>query len=167
MDLANQTPRELLGSFKPRPVRRRAATAMGPGGRVARRLGALLWRWALPPRAGSAAGDGSRLPLLAAGRLPAGRAPSESFWRPRRARGLHGGPGLEERAEGAAGEGRPDLGTAGTDVEGVAAAPCVQPGFGPRPKRLCMSFGVTQNSDRPIQSARGASQVRSQETEIL
>ncbi|ELK12584.1 mitochondrial assembly of ribosomal large subunit protein 1 isoform X2 [Pteropus alecto] len=85
---------------------------MGPGGCVARRLGTLLWRRALSPRAGSGASDGSRLPLLAAGQLPAGPAVSGACLTLSRARGLHGGPGLEERAEWAAGEGRPELGTA-------------------------------------------------------
>lgn len=105
------------GSIKPRPVSRRAATVMGPGGCAARRLGTLPWRRALSPRAGSAASDGSRLLLLATGRLPARPAVSGPCLTPSRARGLHGGPGLEERAEWAAGERRPEFGTAGTDVE--------------------------------------------------
>ncbi|XP_011359965.1 mitochondrial assembly of ribosomal large subunit protein 1 isoform X1 [Pteropus vampyrus] len=85
---------------------------MGPGGCVARRLGTLLWRRALSPRAGSAASDGSRLPLLAAGQLSAGPAVSGACLTLSRARCLHGGPGLEKRAEWAAGEGLPELGTA-------------------------------------------------------
>ncbi|XP_016015063.2 mitochondrial assembly of ribosomal large subunit protein 1 [Rousettus aegyptiacus] len=85
---------------------------MGPGGCAARRLGTLLWRRALSPRAGSAASDGSRLLLLATGRLPARPAVSGPCLTPSRARGLHGGPGLEERAEWAAGERRPEFGTA-------------------------------------------------------
>lgn len=90
---------------------------------MARRLGTLLWRRALSPRAGSAASDGSRLPLLAAGQLPAGPAVSGACLTLSRARGLHGGPGLEERAEWAAGEGLPELGTAGTDMEEGGGGP--------------------------------------------
>lgn len=97
--------------------------AMGPGGCVARRLGTLLWRRTLSPRAGSATSDGSRLPLLAAEPLPAGPAVSVSRLTPSRARGLHGGPGPEERAEWAAGEGRPELCTAGTDMEEGGGGP--------------------------------------------
>ncbi|XP_040499662.1 mitochondrial assembly of ribosomal large subunit protein 1 [Ursus maritimus] len=82
------------------------------GGSVARRLGLLLWRRAFPPGAGPSAGAGPRLGLLAAGRLTAGPALGRACLSPDRARGLHGGPGLEERAEGAAGQGRPKSGTA-------------------------------------------------------
>ncbi|XP_027975060.1 mitochondrial assembly of ribosomal large subunit protein 1 [Eumetopias jubatus] len=82
---------------------------MGSGGCVAWRLVSLLWRGALFPGAGPSVGPGPRLGLLAAGRLKAGPALGLACLTPDRARGLHGGPGLEERA---AGQGRPDSGTA-------------------------------------------------------
>ncbi|XP_036102716.1 mitochondrial assembly of ribosomal large subunit protein 1 [Molossus molossus] len=85
---------------------------MGPGGCVARRLWTLLGFRALSPAAGSAAGAGCRLRLLAAERLPAGPALSRACLTADRARGLHGGPGLEERTEGAASEGRRESGAA-------------------------------------------------------
>lgn len=87
---------------------------MGSVSCVARRFGSLLWRRALSPGAGLSAGWGPRLRLLAAGRLKAGPALGLTCLSPDRARGLHGGPGLEERAEGAAGQKRPETGTAGT-----------------------------------------------------
>ncbi|XP_019507566.1 PREDICTED: mitochondrial assembly of ribosomal large subunit protein 1 [Hipposideros armiger] len=86
---------------------------MGPGGCVARRFGTLLWRRVLSPGAGFAASEGPRVRLLVAGRLPAGPALGRACLTPDHARGLHGGPGLEEREEGAADEGRPESGTAG------------------------------------------------------
>ncbi|XP_032159827.1 mitochondrial assembly of ribosomal large subunit protein 1 [Mustela erminea] len=85
---------------------------MGSVSCVARRFGSLLWRRALSPGAGLSAGWGPRLRLLAAGRLKAGPALGLTCLSPDRARGLHGGPGLEERAEGAAGQKRPETGTA-------------------------------------------------------
>ncbi|XP_058383206.1 mitochondrial assembly of ribosomal large subunit protein 1 [Diceros bicornis minor] len=85
---------------------------MGPGRCVARRLGTLLWRRALFPGAGLAASAGPRLQLLAVGRFPTGPGLGQACLAPDRARGLHGGPGVEELAERAAGEGRPESGTA-------------------------------------------------------
>ncbi|XP_025785765.1 mitochondrial assembly of ribosomal large subunit protein 1 [Puma concolor] len=85
---------------------------MGSGGLVARRLGSLLWCRALSPGAGPAAGAGPRLGLLAAGWHKAGQALDRACLTPDHARGLHGGPGLEERAQGAAGEGQPESSTA-------------------------------------------------------
>ncbi|XP_023495135.1 mitochondrial assembly of ribosomal large subunit protein 1 isoform X3 [Equus przewalskii] len=85
---------------------------MGPGRCLARRLGPLLWRRALPPGAGPAASAGPRLRPLAVGRLLAGPAPGRVCLISDRARGLHGGPGLEELRERAAGERRPESGTA-------------------------------------------------------
>ncbi|XP_004397388.1 PREDICTED: mitochondrial assembly of ribosomal large subunit protein 1 [Odobenus rosmarus divergens] len=82
---------------------------MGSGGCVARRLVSLLWRGALFPGAGPSVGSGPRLGLLASGRLKARLALGRACLTPDRARGLHGGPGLEERA---AGQGRPESGTA-------------------------------------------------------
>ncbi|XP_070280532.1 mitochondrial assembly of ribosomal large subunit protein 1 [Myotis yumanensis] len=85
---------------------------MGPGGFAARRVWTLLGLRALSPGAGLGAGAGARLRALAPGRLPAGPALGRVCLTPDRARGLHGGPGLEERtewaagAEEAAGEGR-------------------------------------------------------------
>ncbi|XP_045053334.1 mitochondrial assembly of ribosomal large subunit protein 1 [Desmodus rotundus] len=74
---------------------------MGPGGLVARLLRTLLGR-----RHPSPVRAASGLRLLAAGQLPAGPAPGRACWTPGRARGLHGGPDLEERPCVAAGEGR-------------------------------------------------------------
>lgn len=92
---------------------------MGPRGCVARRLWTLLGCRALSAGAGPAAGAGSRLRLLAAGRLPAGPALGRACLTADSARGPHGGPGLEERTEGAASEGRRESGAAGTgEVEG-------------------------------------------------
>ncbi|XP_003982910.1 mitochondrial assembly of ribosomal large subunit protein 1 [Felis catus] len=85
---------------------------MGSGGLVARRLGSLLWCRALSPGAGPAAGAGPRLGLLAAGWHKAGQALDRACLTPDHARGLHGGPGLEEWAQGAAGEGQPESSTA-------------------------------------------------------
>ncbi|XP_030163963.1 mitochondrial assembly of ribosomal large subunit protein 1 [Lynx canadensis] len=85
---------------------------MGSGGLVARRLGSLLWCRALSPGAGPAAGAGPRLGLLAAGWHKAGQALDRACLTPDHARGLQGGPGLEERAQGAAGEGQPESSTA-------------------------------------------------------
>ncbi|XP_047701049.1 mitochondrial assembly of ribosomal large subunit protein 1 [Prionailurus viverrinus] len=85
---------------------------MGSGGLVARRLGSLLWCRALSPGAGPAAGAGPRLGLLAAGWHKAGQALDRACLTPDHARGLHGGPGLEERAQGAAGEGQSESSTA-------------------------------------------------------
>ncbi|KAM8936029.1 mitochondrial assembly of ribosomal large subunit protein 1 [Lycaon pictus] len=101
-------------SVESRPVSRRSATAMGCGGCVARRLGSLLRCGALSPGAGPAAGSRPRLRLLALGRLPAAPALGRACLGLGlgRARGLHGGPGLEERAEGASGQGRPESGAA-------------------------------------------------------
>ncbi|XP_069318214.1 mitochondrial assembly of ribosomal large subunit protein 1 [Eulemur rufifrons] len=82
---------------------------MGPGGRVARRLGTLLWRRALFR---VAAGTRPRLGLLAVERLPAGPAFRWACLTPGLVRGLHDGPGLEEQAEGTDGEGRPELSAA-------------------------------------------------------
>ncbi|XP_032339746.1 mitochondrial assembly of ribosomal large subunit protein 1 isoform X1 [Camelus ferus] len=85
---------------------------MGPGGCVAWRLSAFLWRRAAFPGAWAAADLGSRPRLLAVGRLPRGPALGRASLTPDRARGLHGGPGLEERAEGTASEERRESGTA-------------------------------------------------------
>nr|XP_060488698.1 mitochondrial assembly of ribosomal large subunit protein 1 [Panthera onca] len=85
---------------------------MGSGGLVARRLWSLLWCRALSPGAGPSAGPGPRLGLLAAGWHKAGPALGRACLTPDHARGLHGGPGLEERAQGAAGEGQPESSTA-------------------------------------------------------
>lgn len=109
---------------------------MGSVSCVARRFGSLLWRRALSPGAGLSAGWGPRLRLLAAGRLKAGPALGLACLSPDRARGLHGGPGLEERAEGAAGQKRPETGTAGTGLEEGGGGPCRQPGAGSRPRSL-------------------------------
>ncbi|XP_039078443.1 mitochondrial assembly of ribosomal large subunit protein 1 [Hyaena hyaena] len=85
---------------------------MGPGSRVARRLGSLLRCRALSQGAGPPEGAGPPLGLLAAGWLKAGPALGRACLSPDHARGLHGRPGLEERAQGAAGEGHPESGTA-------------------------------------------------------
>nr|XP_031530096.1 mitochondrial assembly of ribosomal large subunit protein 1 isoform X2 [Vicugna pacos]XP_031530097.1 mitochondrial assembly of ribosomal large subunit protein 1 isoform X2 [Vicugna pacos] len=85
---------------------------MGPGGCVAWRLAAFLWRGAAFPGAWAAADAAPRPRLLAVGRLPRGPALGWASLTSDRARGLHGGPGLEERAEGTAGEERPESGTA-------------------------------------------------------
>lgn len=90
---------------------------MGSRGCVALRLGVLLWRRAFSPGAWPAAAAGLRLRMLSVGRLPVGQTLGEVCPAPDRARGLHGGPGLEERAEGTAGEGRPESGTGGTGEE--------------------------------------------------
>lgn len=97
---------------------------------MARQLASLLWRRALSAGAGPSVGSGPRLGLLAAGRLKAEPALGRACLTPDRARGLHGGPGLEERAEGAAGRGRPESGTAGTGLEegGGGGDPSGQPG---------------------------------------
>ncbi|XP_045877031.1 mitochondrial assembly of ribosomal large subunit protein 1 [Meles meles] len=79
---------------------------------VARRFGSLLWRRALSPGAGLSAWWGPRLRLLASGRLKAEPALGLACLSLDRARGLHGGPGLEERAEGAAGQKLLETGTA-------------------------------------------------------
>nr|XP_019583227.1 PREDICTED: mitochondrial assembly of ribosomal large subunit protein 1 [Rhinolophus sinicus] len=89
------------------------ATAMGPGGCAARRAWTLLRRRALSVGARSAVSEGPRVRLLTSGRLSAGPALSRACLTPYHARGLHGGPGLEEREEGAADEGRPESGIAG------------------------------------------------------
>lgn len=85
---------------------------MGPGGRVARRLGSLLWCRALSPGAEPSAGAGPRLGLLATGALKVGPALGRACLTSEHARGLHGGPRLGERAQGAAGEGYPEASTA-------------------------------------------------------
>lgn len=87
---------------------------MGPGGCAARRVWTLLWRRALSSGAGSAVSEGPRIRLLTSGRPSAGPALSRACLTPYHARGLHGGPGLEEREEGAADEGRPESDIAGT-----------------------------------------------------
>ncbi|KAK1334839.1 hypothetical protein QTO34_004409 [Cnephaeus nilssonii] len=84
---------------------------MGPGGCAARRLWKLLGLRALSPRAGPVAGAGARLRLLAPGRPPAGPALGRVCLTADRARGLHGGPGLEERTELAAGGGADHTGS--------------------------------------------------------
>ncbi|XP_059963628.1 mitochondrial assembly of ribosomal large subunit protein 1 [Mesoplodon densirostris] len=84
---------------------------MGPWGCVALRLGAFLWRRAFSLGAWPAAAAGLRLRLLSVGRLPVGPTLGKVCPAPDRARGPHGGQGLEERAEGTAGEGRPESGT--------------------------------------------------------
>ncbi|XP_037692827.1 mitochondrial assembly of ribosomal large subunit protein 1 [Choloepus didactylus] len=82
---------------------------MGSRGCVVRRLGALLWRGAVPPGAKHAVGIQLRLRLLAVGRPPAGptlclgRSPS---------RCLHVGSRIEELANGAAGDGHLESGAA-------------------------------------------------------
>lgn len=96
---------------------------MGPGRCMARRLGPLLWGRALSPGAGPAASVGPRLRPLAVGRLLAGPALGRVCLISDRARGLHGGPGLEELRERAAGEGRPESGTAGTGVREGGGGP--------------------------------------------
>ncbi|XP_061269692.1 mitochondrial assembly of ribosomal large subunit protein 1 isoform X2 [Bos javanicus] len=85
---------------------------MGPGSFVALRLWAQLYRRAVFPRAWPAAGAAPRLRLLAVGRPTARATLGRACLAPDRARGLHGGPGLEEQAEGTAGEGLPESGTA-------------------------------------------------------
>ncbi|XP_029786017.1 mitochondrial assembly of ribosomal large subunit protein 1 [Suricata suricatta] len=85
---------------------------MGPCSRVAWRLGSLLWCRALSSGAGPSAGAGPRLGLLAAGRPKAGPALGRACLTLDHARGLHGRPGMEERAQGAASEGHPESGTA-------------------------------------------------------
>lgn len=104
-------------------MRRRAATAMGLGGRAVCCIGALLWRRAVLPGAGPASGVRPQLRLLSVRRLKAGPAFGPACLTADRARGLHGGPGLEEGAAEAAGEGRPESGTAGTGARRAAAAP--------------------------------------------
>ena len=130
-------------------MNRRWATAMGSGGLVARRLGSLLWCRALSPGAGPAAGAGPRLGLLAAGWHKAGQALDRACLTPDHARGLHGGPGLEEWAQGAAGEGQPESSTAGTGLEEGGGDPSGQPGVGSQRggsefPRLCINLGVTK-----------------------
>lgn len=90
---------------------------MGPRGLVAWRLWTLLGHRGLASRAGFVASEGSRLRLPAAGRLPAGPALRWACLPLKHARGLHGGPGLEEREDCAAGEGRPQSSAAGMCVE--------------------------------------------------
>ena len=90
---------------------------MGPGSFVALRLWAQLCRRAFFPRAWPAASAAPRLRLLAVGRPTARATLGRACLAPDRARGLHGGPGLEEQAEGTAGEGLPESGTAGTGME--------------------------------------------------
>ncbi|XP_062956601.1 mitochondrial assembly of ribosomal large subunit protein 1 [Cynocephalus volans] len=85
---------------------------MGSCGCAVRRLGPLLWRRALTCGAGPMAEAGPRLGPLAVERLPAGLAFGRACLARDLVRGLHSGPGLEERAEGTAGEGRPELVTA-------------------------------------------------------
>ncbi|ELR52430.1 hypothetical protein M91_02510 [Bos mutus] len=85
---------------------------MGPGSFVALRLWAQLYRRAVFPRAWPAASAAPRLRLLAVGRPTARATLGRACLAPDRARGLHGGPGLEEQAEGTAGEGLPESGTA-------------------------------------------------------
>ncbi|KAB0376188.1 hypothetical protein FD755_012831 [Muntiacus reevesi] len=89
---------------------------MGPGSFVALRLGAQMCCRAVFPRAWPAASAGGRLRLLAVGTPTARATLSRVCLAPDRARGLHGGPGLEEQAEGTAGEGLPESGTAGSMV---------------------------------------------------
>ncbi|XP_037373805.1 mitochondrial assembly of ribosomal large subunit protein 1 [Talpa occidentalis] len=84
--------------------------AMGSSSCVARLFRTLPWRPALPRGAGSVAAAGPRLRLLGVGRLPAGSALGRAYLTPDAARGLHGGPGLKEQAERAAGEGLPESG---------------------------------------------------------
>ncbi|XP_066209818.1 mitochondrial assembly of ribosomal large subunit protein 1 [Saccopteryx leptura] len=81
---------------------------MGPARCVALRAWTLLGRKALPASAGPVAGAGSWFRLLAARGLPTGHALGRACLTPARARGLRGGPGLEEWTEGAAGAGRPE-----------------------------------------------------------
>ncbi|XP_003788548.1 mitochondrial assembly of ribosomal large subunit protein 1 [Otolemur garnettii] len=78
---------------------------MGPGGCVAGRLWPLLWRGV---RSRVGAGTGPRLWLPAVERLSAGPAFSWAYLTPDPVRGLHSGPQLEEQAEGAPVEGRPE-----------------------------------------------------------
>uniref|UniRef100_A0AC11EUB4 Mitochondrial assembly of ribosomal large subunit 1 n=1 Tax=Ovis aries TaxID=9940 RepID=A0AC11EUB4_SHEEP len=85
---------------------------MGPGSFVALRLGAQLCCRAVFPRAWPAASATPRLRLLAVGRPMARAALGRACLALDRARGLHGGPGLEEQAEGTADEGFPESGTA-------------------------------------------------------
>ncbi|XP_069443776.1 mitochondrial assembly of ribosomal large subunit protein 1 isoform X1 [Ovis canadensis] len=85
---------------------------MGPGSFVALRLGAQLCCRAVFPRAWPAASATPRLRLLAVGRPMARAALGRACLALDRARGLHGGPGLEEQAEGTADEGLPESGTA-------------------------------------------------------
>ncbi|XP_054420510.1 mitochondrial assembly of ribosomal large subunit protein 1 isoform X1 [Pteronotus mesoamericanus] len=76
---------------------------MGPRGFVARQLWTLLGCRALSP-----VGAASRFRLLASGQLPAGPALGRACLTPDRARGLLGGPALEEQTLGAVSEGRPE-----------------------------------------------------------
>lgn len=122
------------------------ATAMGPWGCVALRLRVLLWRRAFSPGAWPAAVAGLRLRLLSVGRLPVGPTLGKVCPAPDRARGLHGGPGLEERAEGTAGEGRPESGTGGTGEE---------EGAGSQLKRLNSSFCISHGVTKLLQSRTG------------
>ncbi|KAG8514720.1 Mitochondrial assembly of ribosomal large subunit protein 1 [Galemys pyrenaicus] len=82
--------------------------ALGSSGCVARLFRTLPWRRAFSPGAGPAAAAGPRLQLLAVGRLSASSALGRAYLTPDAARGLHGGPRLEEQAEQAAGEGLPE-----------------------------------------------------------
>ena len=84
---------------------------------MALRLGAQMCRRAVFPRAWPAAGAGGRLRLLAVGTPTARATLSRACLALDRACGLHGGPGLEEQAEGTADEGLPESGTAGTVME--------------------------------------------------
>nr|XP_010343973.2 mitochondrial assembly of ribosomal large subunit protein 1 [Saimiri boliviensis boliviensis] len=81
---------------------------MGPGGCVARRLVPIVWRRVVSSVAGSAAGAGPRLRLVAVQRLPVGAAFGRARQTPNFVRGLHSEPGLEERAEVTADAGRPE-----------------------------------------------------------
>lgn len=90
---------------------------MGPGSSVALRLWVQLYRRAVFPRAWPTASAATSLRLLAVGRPTARATLGRACLAPDRARGLHGGPGLEEQAEGTAGEGLPESGTAGTGME--------------------------------------------------
>ncbi|XP_047607990.1 mitochondrial assembly of ribosomal large subunit protein 1 [Phacochoerus africanus] len=85
---------------------------MWPGGSLARRVGSLLWRRALYPGAWPAVSVGPRFQQLAMGQLPARPALGHACSAPGRKLGLHGMPGLEERIQGTAGEGRPESGPA-------------------------------------------------------
>lgn len=105
-----------MSPIKPRPVSWRRAITMGPGSFVAQRLGAQLCRRAVFPRAWPAAVVTPRLRLLAVGRPTARATLGRACLALDRARGLHGGPGLEEQADGTADEGLPESGTAGTGV---------------------------------------------------
>lgn len=64
--------------------------------------------WTLCSRHLSVVGAAYRLRLLSARHLPAGPALGRACLIPDLSRGLHGGPGLEERTWGPASEGRPE-----------------------------------------------------------